>query len=121
MKNWKKSVLVLVVPAVLLGLAGCNMIYSICNPLIGTWEYAPSSSYKVDYTFNWDNTLGISVTNGSTTDTASGTFTQDSAAGTLSLSYTLGSTPYSMSGTYSVSGNTLTLTDSGSSTSFTRR
>jgi hypothetical protein len=121
MRMLKRGVLYgLLALLLVLGLSSCNFMYGIFDPLIGTWEYSSSGS-TVDYTFNWDNTLGIAVTQGSTTVNATGTFIQDSAASTVSLSYTLGGTAYSWSCGYSVSGNTLTLSQSGSSISLTRK
>ena len=103
--------------AVLFLLSSCNLLGSIFNPLLGSWEKSVTSSgvtYTADYTFNYDNTWSETQTAGGTqTDSASGTFTQDTSAKTITLvgTDTYNSNTYSvnLTLTYSINGSVLTL------------
>ncbi len=87
--------------------ASCNFFAGLFNPLIGTWEYSESGG-TITFTFNYDNTWSYSVTSSGSTVSASGTYTQDSSAGTITFSQS-GYTDSTMS--YTINGNKLTLSE----------
>ncbi len=82
-----KGLLLLVVMTATLGLAGCDFIVGLFDPLIGTWT---GSSEGQVYTaeLHGDRTFSLSVTSEGQTLTSSGTYSVDSAAKVLTWSFT---------------------------------
>jgi hypothetical protein len=130
MKGTGKRILtVVLVLGVVLLLGGCDFFAGIFNPVIGKWqmtiEVGPDVFMTQTMEIHGDKTWSISAvfTGGgvSGSGAGSGTYTQDDASKTITITGTftqtiVGEDPYTMTFagspiTYSVSGNTMTWTD----------
>lgn len=145
MKAFRRVVLVGALSAmVLLLFSGCNFMYGLFDPLLGTWALSSSTStsgvtttHTEDFTFNYDNTWTLSATDSGPvieTMSGSGTYTQDSSTKSVTIvgSMTTATTSPSSSTytssldqtySYSISGSQLTFTSSsgGQPATFTRK
>jgi hypothetical protein len=128
-------VLAVLLVGLLFGLAGCQWIESLFNPLLGTWKGTIAGSgwsQQQTLTFSsdetWTATGTMSMGTSSATFTGSGTFTQDTKAKTVHMTGTVTMTPGGSQAidstmTYNIEGNTMTVTESasGGSGTYTRQ
>ncbi len=115
--KWKgslgRTILLVVLAGVLLG--GCDFFAGLFNPLIGTWHTtitSGSTQITQDATLKADGSLSVVMSDGTSTQTKTGTWTSDAGAKTLTFVISSPGPTETQVWGYAISSdrNTLTLT-----------